>query len=162
MVAMAGFDTARVSILGLVTATKAPGNLDPPHSSPMSIALTVPERAQRVVASDLEISILGPCEFPSPLADRLSQAAVHYVGQADRVLLDDRLSRLTEFKEDLSRAPAFELAGPRHRIFFDPGKLKCGIVTCGGLCPGLNNVVRGLVLELNHGYGVEEIVGFRY
>ncbi len=77
----------------------------------MSIALTVPERAQRVVASDLEINILGPCEFPSPLADRLSQAAVHYVGQAERVLLDDRLSRLTEFKDDLTRAPAFELAG---------------------------------------------------
>jgi len=49
----------------------------------MSIALTVPERAQRVVASDLEISILGSCAYPSPLAERLSQAAVHYVGQAE-------------------------------------------------------------------------------
>jgi 6-phosphofructokinase 1 len=128
----------------------------------MSIALTVPERAQRVVASDLEISILGSCEYPSPLAERLSQAAVHYVGQADRVLLDDRLSRVSEFTADLSRAPAFELAGPRHKLFFEPEKLRCGIVTCGGLCPGLNNVVRGLVLELNHGYGVRNIVGFRY
>ncbi|MEO6600908.1 MAG: ATP-dependent 6-phosphofructokinase [Polyangiaceae bacterium] len=128
----------------------------------MSIALTVLERAQRVVASDLEISILGACDFPSPLAERLSDAAVHYVGQADRVLLDDRLSRLAEFADDLSKAPAFELAGPRHRVYFDPEKLKCGIVTCGGLCPGLNNVVRGLVLELNHGYGVRQIIGFRY
>jgi 6-phosphofructokinase 1 len=128
----------------------------------MSLALTVPERAQRVVASDLEISILGSCEHPSPLAERLSQAAVHYVGQADRVLLDDRLSRVSEFAGDLTRAPAFELAGPRHKVFFEPEKLRCGIVTCGGLCPGLNNVVRGLVLELNHGYGVRNIVGFRY
>jgi 6-phosphofructokinase 1 len=128
----------------------------------MSIALTVLERAQRVVASDLEISILGGCDYPSPLAERLSEAAVHYVGQADRVLLDDRISRVLEFASDMTRAPAFELAGPRHRLFFDPSKLKCGIVTCGGLCPGLNNVVRGLVLELNHGYGVRQVVGFRY
>src|SRR5450432_680912 len=127
----------------------------------MSIALTVPERAQRVVASDLEINILGSCEYPSPLADRLSEAAVHYVGQADRVLLDDRLSRVSEYREDLTRAPAFELAGPRHRVFFDPAKLRCGIVSCGGLCPGLNNVIRGLVLELSQLYGVTEIVGFR-
>jgi len=47
-------------------------------ASAMSLALTVPERAQRVVASDLEISILGRCEHPSPLAERLSQAAHRY------------------------------------------------------------------------------------
>src|SRR5919205_1661457 len=58
--------------------------------------------------------------------------------------------------------PAFELAGPRNRIFFDPRAVRCGIVTCGGLCPGLNNVVRGLVLELWRGYGVKRVLGFRY
>jgi len=55
----------------------------------------------------------------------------------------------------------FELAGPRRKIFFDPGKTRAGIVTCGGLCPGLNNVIRSVVLELHHGYGVRGIVGFR-
>jgi 6-phosphofructokinase 1 len=128
----------------------------------MALALTVPQRTGRVVASDLEIRILGACEYPSPLADRLSESAVHYVGKADRVLLDDHLSKVAEYGGDLSRAPAFELAGPRHRVFFDPKKLRAGIVTCGGLCPGLNNVVRGIVLELTHGYGVREIFGFRY
>jgi len=54
------------------------------------------------------------------------------------------------------------LAGPRDRIFFRPDSLRCGIVTCGGLCPGINNVIRGLVLELTHAYGVKEIYGFRY
>jgi 6-phosphofructokinase 1 len=34
-------------------------------------------------------------------------------------------------------------------------------VTCGGLCPGLNNVIRGLVLELADNYGVTDVVGFR-
>ena len=126
----------------------------------MAIGLTVPERAGRVVASDLEIRILGQCRFPSPLLDRLSRDAIAYVGQADRVLLDDRLSRVQA--EDVSAAPAFELAGPRDKIFFDVQKLACGIVTCGGLCPGVNNVLRGLVLELTHGYGVRKIFGFRY
>lgn len=130
----------------------------------MALALTVPQRTGRVVGSDLEVKILGPCRHPSPLAERLSQAAaaVHYVGQADRVLLDDRLSVVVERRGDPERAPAFELAGPRDRIYFDTRRLRCGIVTCGGLCPGVNNVVRGIVLELSRGYGVEDVVGFRY
>lgn len=55
----------------------------------------------------------------------------------------------------------FELAGPRAKLFFDPKKTRAGIVTCGGLCPGLNNVIRSLFLELHYGYGVAEVIGFR-
>ncbi|HOB61857.1 MAG TPA: ATP-dependent 6-phosphofructokinase [Candidatus Competibacteraceae bacterium] len=55
----------------------------------------------------------------------------------------------------------FELAGPRDRLFFDPQQTRAGIVTCGGLCPGMNNVIRSLYLELHHGYGVREVLGFR-
>src|SRR5215210_8161782 len=55
----------------------------------------------------------------------------------------------------------FELAGPRAKLFFDPKQTRAGIVTCGGLCPGLNNVIRSLFLELHYGYGVAEVVGFR-
>jgi 6-phosphofructokinase 1 len=128
----------------------------------MSVGLTVHERASRVVAADLEISILGECTHPSPLAHRLAQSTIHYVGQADRVLLEDRKSHVLGQKDELEAVPSFELAGPRHQVFYDPAKLRCGIVTCGGLCPGLNNVVRGLVVELNHGYGVNQIFGFRY
>jgi 6-phosphofructokinase 1 len=128
----------------------------------MAIGLTATERTGRVVAEDVEVKILGPCRVPSPLNHRLAQSAMHYVGKADRVPLDDRMSNIEEYKDDLARTPAFELAGPRDKIFFDPGNLRCAIVTCGGLCPGINNVVRGLVLELTHGYGVEHIVGFRY
>ena len=115
--------------------------------------LTVPERTERVEASDLEIKTLGPCRYESPVATRLGQAALHHVGRAERVLLDDRFSRV--IAAGYSALPTFELAGPRNRIFFDPTKLRCGIVTCGGLCPGINNVVRGLVLELTHAYGVQ-------
>ena len=55
----------------------------------------------------------------------------------------------------------FELAGPRAKLFFDPKKTHAAIVTCGGLCPGLNNVIRSLFLELHYGYGVGEVLGFR-
>jgi 6-phosphofructokinase 1 len=55
----------------------------------------------------------------------------------------------------------FELAGPRAKLFFDAGKTCAGIVTCGGLCPGLNNVIRSLFLQLHYGYGVTDVLGFR-
>jgi 6-phosphofructokinase 1 len=55
-----------------------------------------------------------------------------------------------------------ELAGPRERIFFDPATIACGIVTCGGLCPGINDVIRAVVLSLNHHYGIGKVYGFRY
>ena len=58
--------------------------------------------------------------------------------------------------------PAMECAGPRERLFFDPATLACGIVTCGGLCPGLNDVIRAIVLSLHHHYGVRKIYGFRF
>ncbi len=57
---------------------------------------------------------------------------------------------------------AFEAAGPRRKVYFDPGKTKCAIMTCGGLCPGLNDVIRAVVLEAFHGYGVPSVLGIRY
>jgi len=55
----------------------------------------------------------------------------------------------------------FEKAGPRERIYFEPATLRVAIVTCGGLCPGLNNVIRSAYRELC-GYGVREVFGIRY
>jgi hypothetical protein len=108
----------------------------------MATALTVPERTGRVVASDLEVQTLGPCRYPSPLVHRLARSAVHYVGKADRVLLEDRLAHSASSGTGEGEAAAFVLAGPRDRVFFDTAHLRCGIVTCGGLCPGINNVIR--------------------
>ncbi|MCH5277447.1 MAG: ATP-dependent 6-phosphofructokinase [Desulfovibrionaceae bacterium] len=66
--------------------------------------------------------------------------------------------------EDLKEGEAihFELAGPRSRIYFDPGKVKCAIVTCGGLCPGINDVIRAIVMQAHYGYGVSTVLGIRY
>ena len=116
----------------------------------------------RLSTDDLAIDILGRCLLPSPVAMHLGARSMHFVGAADKVLLDDSLSGQGVPTADLGSRPAFELAGPRDKIFFDPRTVRCGIVTCGGLAPGLNNVVRGIVLELWSGYGVRQIFGFRF
>jgi 6-phosphofructokinase 1 len=118
--------------------------------------------AGQLSLGDLAIDIVGRCLLPSPVATHLGERGVHFVGAADKVLLDNSLSGLRGANADLAALPAFELAGPRDKIFFDPRTVRCGIVTCGGLAPGLNNVVRGIVLELWAGYGVRQIFGFRF
>jgi 6-phosphofructokinase 1 len=55
-----------------------------------------------------------------------------------------------------------QMAGPRKKLFFNPVAISCGIVTCGGVCPGLNNVSRSLVSVLWYRYGVRRILGFKY
>jgi 6-phosphofructokinase 1 len=115
-----------------------------------------------LTAADVSIDVLGRCLLPSPVADHLGERGVHFVGAADRVLVDDSLSGSHAARGTQTPPPAFELAGPRNKIFFDPRTVRCGIVTCGGLAPGLNNVVRGIVLELWLAYGVRQIFGFRY
>ena len=56
----------------------------------------------------------------------------------------------------------FEKAGPREKLFFNPKSTTAAIVTCGGLCPGLNDIIRSIVLELHYAYGVRNIFGIRY
>ena len=105
---------------------------------------------------DLTISRLGECRIPSPMT------GIQFVSDSDNVLYHSdqrKIKKLLGAGEDL---PCFEMAGPRDKIYFDPSKLKCGIVTCGGLCPGVNDVIRAIVLGLFYHYGVETVFGFRY
>jgi 6-phosphofructokinase 1 len=104
------------------------------------------------------IESLGPARFRSPL-HRIASSAVHFRTDADRVLMDDTYS---QNGQEIPERVHFEMAGPRQQIFFDPARTTAGIVTCGGLCPGLNDIIRGLVMELSHRYGVTRIHGFRY
>lgn len=60
------------------------------------------------------------------------------------------------------RVLSFEVAGPREHIYFDPPRITAGIVTCGGLCPGLNDIIKGLVNQLYHRYRTVKIYGYRY
>jgi 6-phosphofructokinase 1 len=110
-------------------------------------------------AADLAIATLGPCRIPSPLARGEHERFVDDLGG---VLLCSDADQLAAYERAGAQPPAFERAGSRAKIYFDPAGLTCGIVTCGGLCPGLNNVVRAIALELWHAYGVRSILGFRY
>jgi len=107
----------------------------------------------------LTIETLGPCRGHSPL--RMSTSAGDgigsYVPDDMRVLYEPRFRQ----GEPLSTL-AFERAGAREKIFFDPAETKAAIVTCGGLCPGINNLIRSLVLELTFNYGVREVQGIRF
>jgi 6-phosphofructokinase 1 len=118
--------------------------------------------AGSITAADVQVKDLGKCLLPSPVVAHLGESAVVFVGNAEKVLVDDRMSVLRTHAAQATALPAFELAGPRNKVFFDPRTVGCGIVTCGGLCPGINNVVRGIVLELARGYGVKRILGFRF
>jgi 6-phosphofructokinase 1 len=113
-------------------------------------------------AADFVVKTLGPCLIDSPLLPLLEmrKRTFHNVDEQDRVLFDDTRSGLSERNQPVEELPAFEPAGPRRKIFFDPSKTRAAIVTCGGLCPGFNDVIRSLVLELNKSYGVNKIYGF--
>jgi 6-phosphofructokinase 1 len=115
-------------------------------------------------SEDLQIESLGAAQVPSPLGLGTTGGddSADYVEDDRTVLYDtDRDHLLTRVREGMD-IPAFQLAGPRHRIFFEPGTVKAAIVTCGGLCPGINNVIRTLVFELHYRYGVRSILGIRY
>jgi 6-phosphofructokinase 1 len=114
-------------------------------------------------AADLAIDTLGPCRIDSPLKSLIEsrQTTEHFVEETDRVLFHDTLAQVIALGLAPAELPGFEPAGPRRNIFFDPAKLRVGIVTCGGLCPGINDVIRGLVMELAFHYGVQRVSGFR-
>ncbi|WP_438270002.1 ATP-dependent 6-phosphofructokinase [Paludisphaera mucosa] len=111
---------------------------------------------------DLAVKSLGECRVDSPLLPLLERRERSYynVDESDRVLFDDTASALVARGAPIDEIPGFEPAGPRRKIYFDPSKARAGIVTCGGLCPGFNDVIRALVMELHFAYGVRRIHGF--
>ena len=107
---------------------------------------------------DLTIEKLGPPTIDSPLI----QGKRCFIDDHEKILLYSHSENLKEYENSDKQLPMFERAGARRKIFFDPKKLNCGIVTCGGLCPGLNDVIRTITLSLTWQYGVKNIFGFRY
>jgi 6-phosphofructokinase 1 len=105
---------------------------------------------------DFTVARLGECRIPSPMS------GVRFTLDDERVLYHSTLEGISSCLDKGAALPAMESAGPRRMLFFDPAKLACGIVTCGGLCPGLNNVIRAIVLSLRRHYGVNKVYGFRF
>ena len=107
---------------------------------------------------DTTISSLGPCLIPSPL---------RHIGGTEAPFKTDANQILFSHWEpdglpDENKPRSFEEAGPREMIYFEPAKTTVGIVTCGGLCPGLNDIIRGIVNQCHQQYGITRVYGFRY
>ncbi len=108
------------------------------------------------IADHFEIQSLGKPKIPSPLT------VGYFKSDDERVLCDISIGLRKALPSRPLKSMSLEVAGPRHIIFFEPQKVKAAVVSCGGLCPGINDVIRALVMELHHRYGVRNIIGVKY
>ncbi|MCA1985828.1 MAG: ATP-dependent 6-phosphofructokinase [Desulfovibrio sp.] len=104
---------------------------------------------------DTTVQTLGPAKIPSHLT------LCHYTDDDAKILLQITPEQVAHLG-DKPTYSEFELAGPRRHLYFDPSKTKCAIVTCGGLCPGINDVIRAIVMEAHHHYNMAATLGIRY
>ena len=112
---------------------------------------------------DTDIPSLGVPKIPSPVGiNDNDNSSYRFISDDERILIEVDAAAMRRRLESGLAPPGFEKAGPREKIYFDPSKLRCALVTCGGLCPGLNDIIRSIVLELYYGYGVRRIYGIRY
>lgn len=114
---------------------------------------------------DFTIETLGACkiESPIPLKKNMDEEHASFVNDNERVLYDIIYHEGSgENREDYVKGNLMEKAGPRKQIYFQPNHVHAGIITCGGLCPGLNDVIRAIVRSLWYEYGVRRITGIRY
>jgi len=105
---------------------------------------------------NFNIESLGERTIPSPVLTS------KFTPDNRRVLFNIGLDNYNAFTTTDGHPLSLEVAGPREKIFFDPITAKAAIVTCGGLCPGINDVIRAIVMGLYHRYGVRNIIGIRY
>jgi 6-phosphofructokinase 1 len=103
------------------------------------------------------VETLGECQIESPA--RLRQ----FITNGSRAVMADEVELLKTAMSKLHGAlPSFEMAGPHSKIYHDPAWSRAAILTAGGLCPGLNHVIKGLVEILAFDYGIRLIYGIRY
>ncbi len=105
------------------------------------------------------IETLGTPQFPSPL-DRTGE--VTFTQDSDRIAYNPYLSAFAAHAKAGTEPEGFEIAGPRAQLFFNPPRARAAVVTCGGLCPGINAVIRSLVMQLWYRYNCRNILGIRY
>ena len=103
-----------------------------------------------------KVDTLGECKIVSPVHHH------EFIREGERIFVSEEEAYMKEMEKKLGHLPTFERAGPLPKIFHDPNWTRVGIVTAGGLCPGLNNVIKGLVEILSFDYGVKIIFGIRF
>jgi len=105
---------------------------------------------------NLNAASLGAAKISSPVKGQ------SFVDENSRISLVTELSQIESLKHRKEGFPFLEMAGPRKKLFHDPAQTRVAIITCGGLCPGLNNVIKGLVEVLTYDYGIRKIFGIPY
>lgn len=100
------------------------------------------------------IATLGSAKIKNPMRNK------RFVDDSRPQMLILTPEELAEL-DDQAIPVQFEKAGPREKIYFDPSKTKCAVVTCGGMCPGVNDVIRSLVMEAHYNYGMRSLLGIR-
>ena len=111
---------------------------------------------------DFQVSSLGEAKVPSPIqmSKTYGDKIVNYVREDEYILYDPEVDK-GEVLPECDSSFCLQKAGPHEKIYFNPGHVHAGVVTCGGLCPGLNNVIRSIVRTLWYQYGVKRITGIR-
>ena len=105
---------------------------------------------------DFSIANLGKRTVRSPLK------IDNFTKDNNKLLFNTHLDDYLSITDKKGLPLSVELAGPRDKIFFNPAKTKAAIVTCGGLCPGINDVIRSITTALYFNYNVKNIVGVKY
>lgn len=113
---------------------------------------------------DFTIETLGPAEIETPLYSNLESlvAGGGFVSDMERIVYDPHIESIKSWTSRDMDPPSMEIAGPRRKIFFNPSNTRAAIMTAGGICPGLNDVIRALFMELHYIYRVKEVLGIRY
>jgi 6-phosphofructokinase 1 len=112
---------------------------------------------------DFTIPVLGKRTVQSPisLSKRKDDFVADYVDDDQCIVYNIETGRGAP-APSFTKSNLLEKAGPREKIYFESAKVHAGIVTCGGLCPGLNDVIRAIVMCLWYHYDVKRISGIRY
>jgi 6-phosphofructokinase 1 len=105
---------------------------------------------------NMNVASLGEPKLDSPVVGQ------SFIDENSRISLVTEISQIESLRHRREPIPSLEIAGPHKKLFHDPAQARVAIVTCGGLCPGLNNVIKGLVDVLTYDYGVRMIFGIRY
>ncbi|MDD2804011.1 MAG: ATP-dependent 6-phosphofructokinase [Elusimicrobiales bacterium] len=109
------------------------------------------------MAKMIAVDTLGECRYDSPFKARYPKFFTDENGVIRRVHTLDYAPG-----SGADEIEYFQRAGAREKLFFKPEEAVVGIVTCGGLCPGLNNVIRAVTFCAVEGYGVKKVLGFQY
>ncbi|KAL9411954.1 hypothetical protein AB3S75_045538 [Citrus x aurantiifolia] len=93
--------------------------------------------------------------YPNPLKKSQAYAVVKQTSLSP----EDAVAQKVIIRKDSPRGVHFLRAGPREKVYFKSDEVCACIVTCGGLCPGINTVIRDIVRGLSYMYGVDDILG---